>query len=195
MPPAAKARTLVLQLAVDVNRHVTAHADDLGTVPFARRPLAVAARTPLDRDASALLRSVDRGAAQPQQIARAPGLQLTFDSLGPELVAGLHALENAAVRRLADPPPLDVEPVVAVDLLRTHVPERMARDADTPVPHGEGLPDVGAALRIGDAHPSGEVPAVEKFGFRFAAARTGSQRKGQRRKKEQRSHHRIVFRG
>ena len=88
------------------------------------------------------------------------------------------------------------KPVIVVGLLRAHVPERTARYADIPVLHGEGIPGVADALRVGDAHPSGEVPAVEKFGPRFAAARTRCQRKGQRRKKKSHSHrHRIVFGG
>ena len=90
--------------------------------------------------------------------------------MGPDLVALLHALENAAVRCFADPAPLGMEPVIAVLPRGTHVAERLPRDTDIAVPDGEYLPGRHVAQAVDDAYPTRKVFAIEKFGSGISAA-------------------------
>ena len=64
IPAADRSGALVLQNAVDTDRDMIAHADDLGTVPFACGPLALPAAARLDEDPSVALRPGDLRAAQ-----------------------------------------------------------------------------------------------------------------------------------
>ena len=168
---AIRTRTFVLQHAVDIDGHPVALADDLGLVPLACRLLAAGIADPC------LYRKFPHrfdpgGPCTPEQhqVARTPGHELAFDPLGPDLVALLHALENAAVRSFADPAPLGVEPVIAVLPRGTHVAERLPRDTDIAVPDGEYLPGRHFAQAVDDAHPPSKVFAIEKFGSGISAA-------------------------
>lgn len=166
-----RTRTFVLQHAVDIDGHPVALANDLGLVPLACRLLATGiADTRLYREFADGFDPVGPCTPEQHQVARTPGHELAFDPLGPDLVALLHALENAAVRCFADPAPLGMEPVIAVLPRGTHVAERLPRDTDIAVPDGEYLPGRHVAQAVDDAYPTRKVFAIEKFGSGISAA-------------------------
>ena len=168
---AIRTRTFVLQHAVDIDGHPVALADDLGLVPLACRLFAAGSADPsLYREFPHRFDPGGPCTPEQHQVARTPCHELAFDPLGPDLVALLHALENAAVRSFADPAPLGVEPVIAVLPRGTHVAERLPRDTDIAVPDGEYLPGRHVAQAVDDAYPTRKVFAIEKFGSGISAA-------------------------
>jgi hypothetical protein len=77
--------------------------------------------------------------------------------------------EDAAVGRLRDPAPFDMELIVLEGLLRDHVAERLAGDGDDAVFDAEHLRGGHVAVGGEMEGPSIQILSVEEFRFALSA--------------------------
>jgi hypothetical protein len=152
--------TLVLELTVDIHLDLLTLTDDISTIPLTDRLLAIL-NAILHWEITHTLYLSDLGTTQHHIVTSLTRAELALDSLWPNLIAILHALEETAIGTLADPTPLYMEFIIAILLGCTHITKWLTYDVDIAILNAINIACRSLILQY--TYPTSKILTIEKL--------------------------------